>query len=418
MGTHSPRHLTGLDGLRGLAALSVLAYHVSNILLPDIRHRAPELVFALHQGLNLFFVLSGFLLFLGFAERLVDGRELPSVGRYAVNRALRLWPAYATVFLVTNCVFGLSFVGHGRTGRVDPVSFVADLTLLQTLSPETIRSGLEVAWTLTVELTFYACLPLLAFAAARLGRRLSGWTRAGIPVVALAAIGAAGYIWQTTTSPHGWSHDWESVASRSLLVHAQLFALGMTATLLFVAVQRAAFSGEGRRILRLAALVVAIGAAVVCLAHRRSDLADTLAALSFAALLLVAVVPGRTGRPGLVGRMLDLPVLRGLGLISFGVYLWHMPVVRGLDRWVPRIGGGGWPHYLAAVALVGAVSVALATITYLVVERPAMRLRSRLSPRGPRSTPVREEVARDAPRAAAREALVGAGRSQARPRST
>lgn len=393
MGKPSRAHLSGLDGLRGIAALSVLGYHVSNILSPGVRHRSPELFFALHQGLNLFFILSGFLLFLGFADRLIDGRALPSTRRYATNRVLRLWPAYVVVVAVTNFAFGLSFLGRGRTGHVDPGTFVADLTLLQTFSPHTIRTGLEVAWTLTVELTFYACLPVLVALASRVGRGLGGWARASIPVVVLALVGAAGLVWQDRTNPHGWSHDWESVASRSLLLHAQLFALGMVATLVFVAVQRGALSGAGRRILRFAASLVAVAAAVVCLTRPWSDVADLLAPLCLAALLLVSVVPTASGRPGWVGRTLELPALRGLGLISYSVYLWHMPVVRGFDRWAPRFGEGGWASYLVAVACVGGITLALATATYLAVERPAMRLRARNPVSGPDATkpPLPEE---------------------------
>ncbi|WP_123506088.1 acyltransferase [Frondihabitans sp. PhB188] len=377
-------HLAGLDGLRGLAAVSVVAYHVSNVLSPGVRHREPGLVFALHQGLGLFFVLSGFLLYLGFAGRLVDGRPLPSLRRYAANRAFRVWPAYLVVLLVTNCVLGLSFVWPRGIGRLDAPGLAADLTMMQAYSPHHIRTGLEVAWTLTVELTFYAVLPLVALLASRVGRRLQGWQRASLPPLVLLVVGAAGALVRAVFHAthgrelHGWGRDWESVVSRSLLMHGQLFAFGMAAALVYLAVRRGAVSAT---VARFGAVTGGVAAGALALSHRRWESADTLAALAFAAVLVVAVTPTRTGATSLLGRLLDTHVLQRLGLVSYSVYLWHMPVVRGLAAWVPGFGaGGGWAYVSATAAVVG-LTLVLAKLTYVLVEQPALRLRSIISRR-------------------------------------
>jgi peptidoglycan/LPS O-acetylase OafA/YrhL len=124
----------------------------------------------LDQGLTLFFVLSGFLLFRPFATTLMEGKPLPSIRRYARNRLLRIYPAYITVFIVTAIIVGTAFVkgsthglGPDNIGRLsDPLQIIANLMLVQMLIPPFVMTGLPVSWSLTAELSFYLVLPLIA----------------------------------------------------------------------------------------------------------------------------------------------------------------------------------------------------------------------------------------------------------------
>lgn len=370
----------------------MLLYHVSNVLSPDFARRAPQLVFLLHQGLTLFFVLSGFLLFLGFAERLVDGRGLPNLGEYAAKRALRIWPAYAVILTITNLVFALSFVWPRGTGRLGLREYLLDLTLLHSYSPATIRTGLEVSWTLTVELTFYALLPMLAAFAQKAGRSLSGWLRATIPVAILFAVGGAGHVWATLMTAYapggvrGWSADWPSVVSRSLLMHADLFGLGMCAALLLVAARRGVLGARGHFVALSCAAMVVVAVFALSLSFGTPGQSSGPAAVGagfrqdlvgagFAALLIVVLLPATRGRVGLPARLLDLAPVRYLGLWSYSLYLWHMPVVRAMDRGTHGGIGSGVAGYIATATIVLVASVGLAAVTYLVVERPALGLR-------------------------------------------
>jgi peptidoglycan/LPS O-acetylase OafA/YrhL len=378
------QHLAGLDGLRGLAALSVLLYHVSNVLSPEIRRSAPVLVDLLHQGLTLFFVLSGFLLFLGFAERLVAGDALPRLPGYALARILRIWPAYLVVLVVVDVV-GLAFVWPKGVGRLSSSDLITDLTLLHSLSPETLRTGLEVSWTLTVELTFYALLPLLASLAARIapGSGAPGvrWLRAVAPVVALLALGAVGRLWaawvrSTPGGLHGWGHDWTSVVSRSLLMQADTFAAGMIAALVVVAARHGLLGARGHLVATGGATIVVLAAATVFVGDRHAALRGDLVAAAFAALVVAVLLPSTRQARGVVARLLDWRPIRFLGLVSYSLYLWHLPVIRALQHWAPRP-DPGWSAYLGQSAIVVAISVALAALTYRFVERPALALRSR-----------------------------------------
>src|SRR4051794_25264744 len=93
------QRLDALDGLRGLAALGVLVLHVWMFSYGDL-HRPPkgflDLVFGeLRLGVQLFFVLSGFLIFRPFVAAALDGaRRAPRLSRYAIRRAARILPGY------------------------------------------------------------------------------------------------------------------------------------------------------------------------------------------------------------------------------------------------------------------------------------------------------------------------------------
>src|SRR3954447_24513992 len=135
-------HLLGLDGLRGLAALAVLADHT-------VQHGSDQSAGVLRvlfgmgaQGLTVFFVLSGFLLYRPFAAALLDGTPMQPTRVYVRNRLLRILPAYWVVFVVAAFVVGVVYLhgdaqfhpGPGNVGRLtDPLTIAANLLLVQTL---------------------------------------------------------------------------------------------------------------------------------------------------------------------------------------------------------------------------------------------------------------------------------------------
>jgi peptidoglycan/LPS O-acetylase OafA/YrhL len=96
-----------------------------------------------------------------------------------------------------------------------------------------------------------------------------------------------------------------------------------------------------------------------------------------AAMLVVAVVlPSPTGGPSRLSEALEARPLRYLGLVSYSVYLWHVPVLFWLDRHGLTY-GDDTAGLMANLALVTAVSVALASVTFRLVERPAMNAKRR-----------------------------------------
>ena len=193
----------------------------------------------LAAGVLLFFTLSGFLLYRPYAAAIVR-KDAAVARRYARNRALRILPTYWVVLLAVEFVFHASIV-RTETGALDigrltdePVCSAANLTLVQGYHPNTLVTGIGPAWSLVIEVAFYAALPLL------------GWI--GL-IVARGRAGPAGLVLHScrrcscsrSASPPRWPSrqaagrrvdaSWTSVAARSFVANADLFAFGMMLTI-------------------------------------------------------------------------------------------------------------------------------------------------------------------------------------------
>jgi peptidoglycan/LPS O-acetylase OafA/YrhL len=202
-------------------------------------------------------------------------------------------------------------------------------------------------WSLAVEATFYALLPL------------AGWLMLRRGPLAVAALGiAAGLAWTAA----GVHDAWDVPLMRSLPTFLPVFSCGIAAAAL------AHRRPPGRWAAR--ALLVGGGALVLANAWWHSGgtglvghvVLDLPAAVGFAAI--IAAVAHRP--PGL----LSTRPLRALGDVSYGVYLWHYPV---LMWWYLR--DGAFPHDrpFTALAQVLVPTLAIATLSWLLVERPVLR---------------------------------------------
>jgi peptidoglycan/LPS O-acetylase OafA/YrhL len=155
----SGSRLQGIEGLRALAACSVLVYHSWLYSAPD-GHRVeiwpltavlPDLAF----GVVLFFTLSGFLLYRPFAASILRGKPMPSVRRYLRNRVLRIAPAYLAILLLVALVLrsALSRDAEGdlhNGALTDPGLLARSALLVQNYSPSSTLAGIAPAWSLAV----------------------------------------------------------------------------------------------------------------------------------------------------------------------------------------------------------------------------------------------------------------------------
>lgn len=388
------RRLVGIEGLRGAAAMSVLLGHVSIHLDAKLAVNSvvQKLIGTLGEGLTLFFCLSGFLLYRPFATSVLSGSVSPSVRRYLVNRFLRIYPAYMVIFCLVSFVFGLAYVtsvpelsgvsgADGTLGRMtSPLAIINNLFLVHTLVPSTLKTGLGVSWSLTVEICFYFSLPLLYLAARYIGRRTSRLLAAFSPGLLLVVIGTVCRL-VASRADHGttahiffedWGANWHAVIARSLLAQADLFGFGMIAAAVLVGLDGKSLAVVTRRRLRWSILI--FGAVVA--GGLRFD-RDGAYAVFFSTLIIFVLTPTTIGRLGTLPMILEWRVFRWLGLISYSVYLWHVPVIWFVARRSWSATGNGLSALLFNFLVVAAITIFLSSITYRFVELPGLRLKTR-----------------------------------------
>lgn len=398
------QRLIGLDGMRGLLALSVILVHTMGALAPMTL--AVTHLDLLGQVIVVFFALSGFLIYWPFASRIISDRPLASIPDYLRNRVLRVYPAYIVIFLFANFVLAGSFLHNAMetmepytdagTGVItDPLTLLLHLSLLQNYFPSGLQTGINSSWTLTVEITFYAVLPLLALLVVRIGRtwKRSRYLLAALPAIGLIALGVVfrGVAWAIqhafgfSVLDAEWGANWLGVLSRSFLVWSDNFGFGMLAIVVFIAVKNGDLVSKGRLSLRAwatLALLAGLLIAAVCLVLRLPWLSTGVAVASGAFFVLL-LIPGRKRPHPVYASFLDWPPFHYVGLISLSVYLWHYPVLLT----VIRLGWAGPDTLLGAaynVGLVAVISIAVGSVTYWLIERPAQRWRPRLPSRDPK----------------------------------
>jgi peptidoglycan/LPS O-acetylase OafA/YrhL len=372
-----PRRFELIEGLRGVAALSVLAYHgVYKAYLqgsgsPTLQAWASHL----DAGVPLFFVISGFLLYRPFVAARMAGRPAPTTEEYGRRRILRIVPAYWVVLLVVG-IAGLSY--PGSPGILSPEGLPYYFGFLQIYDPQVASGGINVAWSLCVEITFYLMLP---FWAALIRRRVAG-RGAGGEYVALGLLFAGSVAWQVFALNHAGPEGFGGSAApwiEPLPNYCDQFAVGMALAVFSV-------SREGRPVrcpawLCLAASAVAFWAISTRLGLTgRTDEVQTvgralaehqLATLCAAGLLVPAVLGGG----GSARRLLGARPLMAAGRWSYGIYLVHVPVLIALLKLGLRPTSNAGLLLFAAVALL--ITLVAAAALSRFIERPAMRLRRR-----------------------------------------
>jgi peptidoglycan/LPS O-acetylase OafA/YrhL len=363
------RRVARIDGVRAVAALSVLVFHVWLYRADRPRGERTELLdqalFAFNAGLICFFVLSGYLLYGAFARAALRGGEGVAIGPYLRRRAARIVPAAWACGAGCLALYGA--VGyHAITPSAAELPAFA--LFLQNYSPATMGRLNPVLWTLGVEVAFYATLPLVGWAALRLGRRRA-WTQ----VALLAALIAVSPAWNVLVLELGWG----IVAQRALPAFIGVFGVGMLVALW----------GERRRLcngpprpLRPAATAALVAGAVALVAGdamlRENGWwldagvvgpgvqAQVLGHLGTAAgfALLIAAAAWGSG-PGVA--WLGLRPLAALGTVSYGLYLWHLPLLL-VARQAGLLPDALVPRMLVVLAL----SVVAAAASWHWIERP------------------------------------------------
>jgi len=376
------------DSLRGIAVLAVVVFHAFLVCGSLERRVIGDAAGVLgSHGPIVFFAISGFLLYRPWvAARAAQAPPLRALG-YARRRALRILPAYWTALTVLAIYPGISGVFSGDWWRY--------YLFLQLYDGDTLSRAIPVAWTLCVEVSFYAALPLWAAGMRALSAGRPAWLRAELGALALVAV--AGAAVQVAAAREAVS----DLVAQSLAGQCTWFALGMAMAVASVALaeRRPAiarpglcWAGAAAAFAALTALNYDSGGLLGIVQRLQSPqpyaraLAEPALTAALVALLLAPAVFAEQVS-SFPRRVLTAAPLVWLGVISYGVYLWHLTIAEVLAlRAVPQhfaatgldlaaeLPGAATPVVLV---LTLAASSAVAAFSYRFVELPFLRRKER-----------------------------------------
>lgn len=355
-----------IESLRAIAALSVLGSHVfgvSRSFGPGVAdtwlHRA---LYGGGFGVFLFFGLTGYLLFWPFARRFFDDAGPIDLGRYALNRALRILPLYYVVAAVCLILLqnGGSFTQWWRFSVFSENFFAS-----------TVGKVDGPMWSVVVEIHFYILLPFLAAGLAWVVGRSR--KRAALALSALA-LPALVLHWVLVAHPSATPDvRWRYAIVTSFF----FFVSGMLLALLRLSWQERRPAWVRGRVASADVWLLA-SVPLWALAFYHYQFTEVLALASFL-MIGACVLPLREGP---LVRVLEWRPLATVGVASYSLYLWHFPIVTELGNHVTRNG-------VALAALAVPLCLIVAGASYALIERPFLSLRRRWT----RATPTSAQPA-------------------------
>jgi len=345
--------LPAVEGMRACAAMGVVVTHVA-FQTGHSSGVSGRLFGRFDLAVAVFFALSGFLLWRAHAAAARDVGPRPRTGHYLRSRAVRIMPAYVVAVVVILTLLP-------EANHASPTVWLANLTLTQIYVPLTLTGGLTQMWSLSVEVSFYLALPILAL----LARRIP--VRARVP--AIAALAALSWAWGWVplragygVNPLNWPPAFFSwFAAGMLLAEWAHSGLGLPHRL------------ARRRVLMAGVAVLAYLVAASPLAGPEGLIPSTAAQLavktamgSLVAFALVApLVLDRVDTPH---RLLGTTVMVTLGRWSYGLFVWHLAA---LAMVFPVIGVFPFSGRMAEVLVLTLIfGWAIAAVSYALVESP------------------------------------------------
>ncbi len=377
-------YLPGLNGLRAIAALSVFAVHLQQMASLQGHVGPLDLDRWLtngNTGVALFFVLSGFLLALPFLASSERGVAPPRMGAYFVRRITRILPAYYL------CLFALVAIDALRGQSPSINNLLSHLLFVYNINDWQILSFNDPFWTLAVEVQFYLLLPFLVLALRPLPRQ--------VIIAAVVALAVAtylvnrelvGFLLERNQWPIHFTLVWpfavyisgpdSFVLTYSTLGHLTFFLIGVALAALYptpaaiwnAGLDRASWTAEA--LFWLSAVTVFVILATPL---------DEALQVPFGRYnwphvpILLALLILATPHTRLARAMLEWRPLWALGVISYGIYIFHYPILQAGDQLMRRLGLDVTAHWRMFALTTLAATAIVSSISYLLIERPVMR---------------------------------------------
>ncbi len=409
-GTKPKNSIAVLDGVRAIAILTVIFYHVSVksgvASIPWLDPHIVALIYTGYAGVTLFFVLSGFLLFLPYIKSLLFESAWPSVRMFYLRRALRIIPAYyLSLFLL---------IMFAQPAYLQPdhwKELLLFLTFFMDSSQTTFQHLNSPFWSLGVEWQFYMLLPWLALVLRPIVQRGSLTRRVWMLILCLGGVIAWGivsrfggyYITAHPTAQFGVPHIVLKVAVALLYgcggqgLHGKFledFGIGMLAALFYTMARNTSPESRWNTLLRRLSPWFLISS-ILCFAVMAQWNSELLVppdnspfavflygdayntfhefglALGYGCFVLAVLFGG-----SILKRIFEWTPLRWIGIISFSLYIWHNPILlpfaNALAPFIPN--WSPFRVFCLNIVWVAVVAISFSGINYVLIEKPFMRI--------------------------------------------
>ena len=375
METHSSQRNLALDSLRGFSTILIVVYHTSFVSGYTVAHAdsVGAYIDRLNIGVAIFFVLSGFLIFRPFAHSLIHGSPLPKTRNYYLKRAARILPGYWLALFVLAGLDALTIVNTS--------GFIRNVFIVHSFTEHNVFTGIRQAWTLAVEMSFYVVVPAFAYVFVRQAKRRIASVSVVTLLKALSALFLGAYafrlfIHQTDFWFLDTAHIW-------LPSHMDTLALGMGLAVLVEAPASAKTLSKLKNFIANHTGAFVVSSVFVWLISANINMAiglnrtefhiDLLGHFLYGVASVLLVAPFCVDSQALLVKAMSFRLFTWLGTISYGIYLWHMAFLGGdfAEKYMPYTENDG--QVLLRFLVVLPASIAIASLSYYVLERPIMR---------------------------------------------
>ncbi|WP_418790887.1 acyltransferase family protein [Phosphitispora sp. TUW77] len=362
-------YITGIDGLRAVAALLVMLFHYY-VFAGSPKFTGSFIANAGSIGVDIFFTISGFVLFLPFAS-LYQRREPILIKDYFSRRFRRILPLYYFNLFIIVTLFTPAFIMQWDKLKLVLISLVFGQNFVLDKSIRTING---VTWTLGLEMLFYILLPFIY--KLFVGKRwIYGLT--GALLISYIYKASALYLFNP-----GWDDSYyiQFWVSRQLPGVIQQFALGMAAASLWINYRdknifsnKYLFSMLG--LLGFGMLVLGMwffikyGSAKYWFGSGVYGYIPLLNFNTFLSLAAAMVLLSLCNKGTITSKALSWKPLGFLGTISYGIYLWHNPIGKVFNNAI----GLHQDKLFLLLLIAGTTTIAISTLSYCFIEKPFIK---------------------------------------------